>query len=262
MIDLKYISGFFPASLRDNPNYAKHMVKEYIQLMVLDYLSATPYIKKLAFIGGTNLRLIKGIDRWSEDLDFDCRDMTKEQFMEMTDDVIGFLRRSGLNAQPKDKENPKLTAFRRNIYFPQLLFDLQLTGHKDERFLLKIEVQDQGIPYEPVMVNVKGCGFFFPLPVPPDSILLSMKLSALLARAKGRDFYDAMYLLSITVPDYRYLKIRAGIGNLDELKKAIAQLLSKTDLGIKKKDFEHLLFNNSNSDKILRFADFMDSITS
>lgn len=49
MIDLNYIYGFFPSQLRDNPAYAKHIVKEYIQLTVLDYLSTTPHIKKLAF---------------------------------------------------------------------------------------------------------------------------------------------------------------------------------------------------------------------
>lgn len=260
MIDLNYIYGFFPSQLRDNPAYAKHIVKEYIQLMVLDYLSTTPHIKKLAFIGGTNLRLVKGIDRWSEDLDFDCRDMSEEQFMEMTDGVVEFLKRSGLNAEPRDKTNPRLSAFRRNIYFPQLLFDLKLTGHRDERFLLKIKAQDQGVGYETRIANVRGCGFFFPLPVPPDNVLLSMKLSALLTRAKGRDFYDTMFLMSQTSPDYDFLKARCGIGSLPELKEAIGKLLSTVDLNIKKKDFVHLLFNNLNNDKILHFADFIESI--
>lgn len=260
MIDLNYIYGFFPPQIRDNPAYAKHIVKEYIQLMVLDYLSNTPHIRKLAFIGGTNLRLVKGIDRWSEDLDFDCRDMSEEQFMEMTDGVVEFLKRSGLNAEPRDKANPRLSAFRRNIYFPQLLFDLKLTGHRDERFLLKIEAQDQGVGYEPRIVNVRGCGFFFPLPVPPDEVLLSMKLSALLTRAKGRDFYDTMFLMSQTSPDYEFLKARCGIGGLPELKEAIGKLLSTVDLNIKKKDFEHLLFNNLNNDRILHFADFIESL--
>lgn len=260
MIDLKYVSGFYAPSLRDNPMHHKHIVKEYIQLMVLDYLSSTPYINKLAFIGGTNLRLVKGIDRWSEDLDFDCRDMTKEEFMEMTDSVIGFLRQNGLNAEPKDKENPKLTAFRRNIHFPRLLFDLKLTGHKDERFLLKIEAQDQSVEYEPVMVDVSGCGFFFTLPVPPDGVLLSMKLGALLTRAKGRDFYDAMFLMAQTEPDYDFLQARGGVGNLAELKSAVKKRLEETNLDIRKKDFEHLLFNPNNSERILRFGEFMDSL--
>lgn len=105
MIDLNYISGFFAKPLRENPAFAKHIIKEYIQLMVLDYLSSTPYIRKLAFIGGTNLRLVKGIDRFSEDLDFDLRDMSKEDFISMTDEVIKFLQRSGLNAEARDKNN-------------------------------------------------------------------------------------------------------------------------------------------------------------
>jgi hypothetical protein len=38
--------------------------------MILDYLSSTPSIQKMAFIGGTNLRLVKGIDRFSEEFGF------------------------------------------------------------------------------------------------------------------------------------------------------------------------------------------------
>lgn len=260
MIDLNYISAFYPESLTANTAFAKHIVKEYIQLMTLDYLSTSQYIRKLAFIGGTNLRLVKGIDRWSEDLVFDCRDMSDEEFKEMTDAVISFLQRSGLNVIAKDKESSNLSAFRRNIYFPQLLFDLNLTGHREERFLLKIEAQDQGVEYTPVMATVKGCGFFFQIPVPPEGVLLAMKLSALLTRAKGRDFYDAMFLLSQTKPDYEFFRKRHGVGNLEEFKSAVKTLLAKTNLNIKKKDFEHLLFNSRNSDKILLFGEFINTL--
>lgn len=150
-----------------------------------------------------------------------------------------------------------MTAFRRNIHFPQLLFDLELTGHRDERFLIKIEAQDQGISYVPVIANVKGCGFFFPLPVPPDGVLCAMKLAALLARSKGRDFYDAMFLLSRTAPDFDFLKARCGIGSSEELKTAVRKMLETTDLNVKKRDFEHLLFDRRNADKILRFGEFI-----
>ncbi len=256
MIDLNLIRSYFPQYIRENAQFDKDMLKEYIQLMILDFLSSTPYIRKMTFIGGTNLRLVKGIDRFSEDLDFDCKNMTKEEFMAMTDDVLVFLQRSGLNAITKDKENDKLTAFRRNIHFPQLLFDLGLTGHREKRFLVKIESQDQGVGYNPVLVNVKGCGFFFPLPVPPEDVLCSMKLSALLTRCKGRDFYDAMFLLGYTQPNYDFLQKRSGIGSAQKLKVAIENVLKMTDLSIKKKDFEHLLFNKQNSERILRFGEF------
>ena len=91
MIDISYINGYFPPHLASNAAFQKHILKEYIQLMVLDYLADTPYIGKLAFIGGTNLRLIKGIDRFSEDLDFDCKNLSEPEFMEMTDGIVAFL---------------------------------------------------------------------------------------------------------------------------------------------------------------------------
>lgn len=260
MIDVNFIKSYFPHHIRENALFDTQMLKEYIQLMILDYLSTTPYVKKLSFIGGTNLRLVKGIDRFSEDLDFDCKDMSKEEFMSMTDDVLTFLCRSGLHAEVKDRDNPKLTAYRRSIHFPQLLFELGLSGHRDQRFLIKVEAQDQGIEYTPVTVNVKGCGFFFPLQVPPDDVLCAMKLSALLQRAKGRDFYDAMFLLGQTMPNFDFLKQRCNVGSLDELKQAIYNLLLKIDLNIKKKDFEHMLFSRQNSDKILRFKEFVESM--
>ncbi len=260
MIRIEQIRNFFPAQIRGDSGFDKYMLKEYLQLMILDYLSSTPSIRKMAFIGGTNLRLVKGIDRFSEDLDFDCKEFSKEEFIEMTNGIIQFLERSGLRVEVRDKENPKLTAFRRNIYFPELLFDLGLSGYKEERFLIKIESQDQGISYPHVMTNIKGCGFFFPFPVPSDGVLCSMKIAAMLSRAKGRDFYDSMFLLSQSKPDYDFLSKRCGIHNLQEFKQATAKLLKKVDLKKKQKDFEHLLFNKANSEKILRFGEFVDSL--
>ena len=233
------------------------MLKEYLQLMILDYISTTKYAKNLVFIGGTNLRIIHKIDRFSEDLDFDCKDMTENDFLKMTDEVLVFLKRNGLNVETKDSDSSKLTAFRRSFYFPQLLFDLNVTGHKEERFLIKIEAQDQGIDYTTKVVTVNNCGFFFPQQVPPDSVLCSMKLSALLARKKGRDFYDSMFLLSKTDPDYDFLGKRNGIHSKEELKDSIAVMLETVDLNIKKRDFEHLLFDSKKSDKILLFPDFI-----
>ncbi len=260
MIDLPYIANFFPSALQQKPGAAKYFIKEYLQLMVLDYLSSTPHIRKLIFIGGTNLRLIKHINRFSEDLDFDCRQMSKDEFMTMTDDVITFLNRSGLTVEAKDKESAQLSAYRRSLYFPQLLFDLKLSGHREERFLIKVEAQDKGITYAPEMANVKGCGFFFALPVPGDEVLLSMKIAALLQRGKGRDFYDVMFLLAQTTPNYDFLKQKLNISSSKELRSALMDLCKRTNLKVKKNDFVHLLFDEREADKILRFEEFVREI--
>ena len=257
MVDLNLIKSYFPEPVRNNTLLGKSMMKEYIQLSILDYLSTTKYIRKLIFIGGTNLRLVKGIDRFSEDLDFDCKETNKEEFMQISDDVMQFLRRNGYKVESKDKDNPKLTAFRKNIYFPTFLFDIGLSGHRDERFLIKIEAQDQGVAYTPEIKNIRGCGFYFPFPVPSDSVLCAMKATALLERGKGRDFYDLMFLLGQTKPDYDFLAKRIGINNAAELKSEVIKRIKITDLKTKTKDFEHLLFNKENNKRILRFEEFI-----
>jgi len=88
-----------------------------------------------------------------------------------------------------------------------------------------------------------------------------MKIAAMLARAKGRDFYDLMFLLAQAKPDYDFLSKRCGVHNLQEFKQATAELLKTVDLKKKQMDFEHLLFHKANSEKILRFGEFIDSLT-
>ncbi|HNS45971.1 MAG TPA: nucleotidyl transferase AbiEii/AbiGii toxin family protein [Bacteroidales bacterium] len=258
MVDLYLIKNYFPEQIRNNALLGKSMMKEYIQLSILDYLSTTPYIRKLVFIGGTSLRLVKGSERFSEDLDFDCKEISKEEFMQMSDDVMHFLQRNGYKVESRDKNGPKLKAVRRNIYFPCFLFDMGLSGHRDERFLIKIEAQDQGVNYTHEIKNIKGCGFYFPFPVPPAAVLCAMKATALLERGKGRDFYDLMFLLGQTKPDYEFLSKRIGIKNAAELKTEVKKRLQMTDLKAKTKDFDHLLFNKDNSKRILRFKEFFE----
>jgi len=46
------------------------------------------------------------------------------------------------------QQNKKFKAFRRNFYFPELLFKMGLSGYKEERFLIKIETQNQCFDYK------------------------------------------------------------------------------------------------------------------
>ncbi|MBR0296273.1 MAG: nucleotidyl transferase AbiEii/AbiGii toxin family protein [Paludibacteraceae bacterium] len=253
MIDMEYIRGFYPPYIAQNAGMQKHLLKEYVELLALEWIARLPYASELVFIGGTNLRLIHGIDRFSEDLDFDCKGLSGEEFMQMSDELVRYLQQHGLNAELRNKENTRLVAYRSNVYFPELLFDLQLTGHREERFLMKIEAQDQGIDYPREMAVVRRNGFSFPVPVPPLSVLLSMKLCALLTRQKGRDFYDTMFLMQRTEPDYGFLQRQKGIANKEQLDAALHEMVSSTDLKTKQRDFEHLLFDSRKSETILTF---------
>lgn len=255
MIDIEYIRSFFPPAIARESRFDRYMLKEYLQLMILDYIATTPYIGKISFIGGTNLRLIQGIDRFSEDLDFDCKEMSAEEFVAMTDGVVRFLQQNNIDVETRDKDNPRLTAFRRNLYFPEMLFNLGLTGHKEERLLVKIEAQDQGVLYAPEVANINRMGFFFGVQVPPIDVLCAMKFVAILARAKGRDFYDAIFLLSKTKPNMDFLYAKTGITSIEGLKSAVTEQLHDIDLNQKKRDFSHLVFKEQHAERILQFPD-------
>lgn len=258
MIDLQYIRSFFPASIAQNPAFDKQMLKEYLQLLILNHLSELEYASRVAFIGGTNLRLIRHIDRFSEDLDFDCHMLSEQDFMALTDEIVAYLQKHGLNVETRDRKNERLTAYRRNLYFPKLLFDLELSGYRDERFLIKMEAQDQGIAYQPQTTMVMGCGFVFPIQTPPDGVLCAMKISALLSRSKGRDFYDTIFLLGQGIePDYEFLRVRCGIADKESLRMAMLQVAAETNLEMKMHDFEHMLFVPDNNKRLLYFPEFI-----
>ena len=171
--------------------------------------------------------LITSFDKFSEDLDFDCKGLTEEEFLAKTDSVMDYLRQSNINAEIRDKTSVKLSAFRRNIYFPEMLFNLGLSGHRDERLLMKIEAQDQGVTYQPVVADINRMGYFFRVHIPPLDVLCAMKFAAILSRQKGRDFYDAIFLLSKTRPNLGFLASRTGIATLDALKSAVRDRLSQ-----------------------------------
>lgn len=86
-----------------------------------------------------------------------------------------------------------------------------------------------------------------------------MKLCALLTRQKGRDFYDAIFLMQRTEPDYVFLQQQKGIANKEQLDAALRDTITKTDMKMKQSDFEHLLFDSRKSETILRFIEIIQN---
>ncbi len=260
MIPLESIAAFFPEPLR-HPQFRKHLLKEWVECLALEWIARSPWASRLTFIGETSLRLLHGIDRFSEDLDFDCKNLSPDDFARFTDSLVRHLVRNGLPAVVKLHESPRLSAYRRSILFPGLLHSIGLSSFPNERFMMKIEAQDQLVPYPRETAPLSHCGFFFPVPVPPLSVLCAMKLSALLSRAKGRDFYDAIFLLQRTPPDYAFLAAKhPGIDSKPALLSALTSLLASTNLTLKRRDVEHLLFRRESASRVTDFPLFLQTL--
>lgn len=261
MIDsIENIRFFYPPTIAQNKAFDSMILKEYIQCQTLEYLSRQPEAAGMVFIGGTCLRLVYGINRFSEDLDFDCKNLDLSGFLRLTDSLLSYLKNCGYRVEAKDKESEKLSAFRRSIYFPELLYSLHLSGYKEQRFLLKLETQDQKINYRPETIFLNRCGFLFPLKVAPISVLCAMKVIAVLNRGKGRDFYDLMFLLQRTEPDYDFLEQKSNIRNKAQMIDELAKTAESTNLSQKCRDFEHLLIEKADAERVLRFGDFVRTL--
>jgi hypothetical protein len=46
MINFEQIQNYFPPQIRENPAHKKYIVKEYIQLMILNFLATTKFVQK------------------------------------------------------------------------------------------------------------------------------------------------------------------------------------------------------------------------
>lgn len=260
MESIDSIRIFYPPAIAQNKAFDSMILKEYIQCQTLEHLSRQPEAAGMAFIGGTCLRLVHGINRFSEDLDFDCKKLDHTRFMQLTDNLLTYLEKCGYKVDAKDKESEKLTAFRRSIYFPELLYSMHLSGYREQRFLLKVETQDQEIEYPLETAFLNRCGFLFPLKVAPISVLCAMKVMAVLNRGKGRDFYDLMFLLQRSEPDYDFLEQKSDICNKAQLVTELIKKIESTDLSRKRRDFEHLMIEKTDAERILRFGDLLRNL--
>lgn len=190
-----YISG-------QDPQHRMNALREYLQWLTLQALDDSGYRKHLAFTGGTCLRVVFGINRFSEDLDFSLVQRNGFDIRVLNDDVLRRLVLLGLKAEsgPIKDANTVQSFFLR---FGELLQPLGLSAMKSEKLAIKFEVDtrppkggriEEYLFQDPILFLINH----FDLPS-----LFATKLHALLFRGydKGRDYYDLFYFLrKKTVP--------------------------------------------------------------
>jgi hypothetical protein len=84
-----------------------------------------------------------------------------------------------------------------------------------------------------------------------------MKTGAVLERGKGRDYYDFIFLSGLTDPDFGYLDEKFGITSHNQLYEKILESCKKTDFELKSRDFEKLVFDSTETKKVLLFKEYI-----
>ncbi len=172
-------------------------IREYIQAYFLYVLYRKKYYQNMVFTGGTVLRFVYRIRRFSEDIDFCLSTRAKQiDFDAMMHDIAQEFKRAGYALEIKAKTH--LTVNSAMLKFSGILFETGLSPLKDEKFLIKVEI-DSRPPAGGIEAHTMATTPFMFYMLHYDlKSLFAGKVHALLCReyTKGRDWYDLMWYLS------------------------------------------------------------------
>lgn len=253
MLTLPQIEQQYPETLRP---FKRALLREYLQYKILEIISNSEYSTKLSFLGGTALRIMYGNTRFSEDLDFDNFSLAEGEFKALSEKVRTGLQAQGLkveiNVVGKD-------AYRCNVRFPDILYENELSPHESEKVLMQIDSLVHEFPYQPDKKILNKFDVFSEVFVTPIDILLSQKIYAAInrRRAKGRDFFDIVFLLSLTKPNYPYLRLKIGVNDAQSLRQKLLSSTAELNFIELGKDVRNFLFNASDARKVELFREFI-----
>lgn len=207
-----------------NSNSSYDALREILQEIVLLGLYDAGFFKHAAFYGGTALRILHNLPRFSEDLDFSLLESNSEFNLKPYEEaIISTLKSFGFDVtiEIKEKNNSSAiaSAFVKgntiehliNINAPK---DITNKIHRDQAVKIKLEV-DTNPPLDFETANVIR---LTPRPFSINAFTLPSlyagKMHAILCRAwssrpKGRDWYDLVWYIANEVElDSIHLKSR------------------------------------------------------
>lgn len=172
------------------------IVREYLQSLFLSRLYRQAAAKKLVFIGGTSLRLLRNLPRFSEDLDFDNLGLTDKQATELAGTAAAAIRLENINLELRTNLKPGKTYF--ELRFSGLLYDLKITTNPKEKLMIKVDYSRFWGGQQPETMLLNRYGFLEPVPTLPINQIIVQKMAAYVSRkqTQPRDIYDVVWLFS------------------------------------------------------------------
>jgi len=197
----------------EDTNLARCITREYLQARFLESLQENGAFVNWAFVGGTALRFLHLMPRFSEDLDFSLIEPgVEDNFTELMKKAKAGFEAEDYSVTIKAKiEKTVKSAF---VKFKDLLFEIGLSPHRSEAISIKIEIDTNPPAGANLETSVVRRHCLLNLQHYDKGSLLAGKLHALLTRkyVKGRDVYDLVWYLSDkTWPEPNFLLLNNAL---------------------------------------------------
>lgn len=252
-----YIKQIVSTDLDRQHNF--NNIREYLQKYILFLLYAKKYLRGLIFTGGTALRILHGLKRFSEDLDFSLDKKTQRyDFEELLKTLKNELQQSGYAVDIS--WSGKKTVHKAFIRFAEILHETGLSPLRDEKLSIKLEIDTNPPEGGTTEVTLHNSIFMFHVLHYDIASMFTGKLNALLARkyTKGRDYYDLIWYLSkFKTIQPNFILLNNGLQQAQKNFKVIdeknwrdvlAEKVETADMAAIVKDVEPLLENHSEID--------------
>jgi predicted nucleotidyltransferase component of viral defense system len=256
MLDFAQIKEQYPENLR---RFERAILREYLQYKVLQAIFDSHHASKLAFLGGTALRIVHGNNRFSEDIDLDNFGLSWTEFEAVIQKVERFLTLEGFAVEIR---NVAKGAYRCYLKFPALLYEQGLSPLQEEKILIQVDTTAQGYTYQPEIILLNKFDVFTEIRVTPLNILLSQKIYTAVnrKRPKGRDFYDITFLSSRTKPDLGFLNQKLGVDVAEHLRAEISARIAAYDFKNLAVDVAPFLMSREDIKRVEKFREFWNQV--
>lgn len=219
-----------------------HFLREYFQLLILKVMDEQGFFQYLSFMGGTALRILYDLERFSEDLDFNLIERQGFSFEKMLTKIEQELSLMGFHVELTHKE--KNTVAVAHIKFISVLHALGLSSLKDQKIMIKLEIDQNPPAGARSQFSVINKEFLLSLYHLEQPSLFAGKLLALFCRkyTKGRDYYDLMWFLSKKIhPNLDYLNAGLHQKNRPFQCNSLSEVKTRLQETIKHIDFKAVL---------------------
>ncbi|WAC09128.1 MAG: nucleotidyl transferase AbiEii/AbiGii toxin family protein [Thermodesulfobacteriota bacterium] len=248
------LSNIISESPSRNNLLKRNLLKEYLQIVVLDFMYSHPVYSRLIFYGGSALAHCFDLQRLSEDLDF-IDETKKVNISKLAKDLEDyFSKRTDLDV------TTTVQKFRIYLKFP-ILRDLGISNREEtDNLFLKVEVYSKFDFCERYTTDIRPIFKFnrsVLIKTLDPATLMATKIRAILfrkwektdkqgkttAKVKGRDYFDLLWYLQKGIKPN--LSCIEGFDTMEDLKEKLLAMVGQIDNRSIQLDLESLI-NNPN----------------
>ena len=228
-------------------------LREFLQVLILREIYDKNYFQHLSFVGGTALRFLYDLRRFSEDLDFSVFSRHGYDFDKLATDLRRGMGYHGFDVDMKMHD--LRTVQNIDLKFKNLLVTYGLSRIKSQKLYIRIEIDTNPPKGWHTQVSAVNRTFIFTVTHFDLNSLFALKVHACFYRkyTKGRDFYDLIWYLGKKIPP-NFLLLNNAVKQTEgkdpritpaNLRAFLAKKLARIDFAKARRDVERFLEDKS-----------------